>query len=104
MPPSFSFEEGKSMNTNFMHNILNLLSLIFGSLVAYDWTAMGFTPAIAGFIIMAINFLKLVINAARDGLGGMVMPQPPVLTPAVIAEAKATIISAKEEGKTVNIK
>ncbi len=66
------------MNSNVWHNILNLLIALVGSLGAYDWAGFGFTPEGAGMIVAGLGVLKLLINAIRDGFGGMVKAQPPV--------------------------
>ena len=33
------------MNTNLIHNILNVLGLLVGAVVTFDWTALGASPA-----------------------------------------------------------
>ena len=67
------------MNTNLIHNILNLVSAMIGALILTDWTAFGFDAAtaakIAAFVLLAQNVVKLV---TRDGLSGLVKEQPPV--------------------------
>lgn len=71
------------MNTNAIHNILNLVSVIIGSLVTFDWAGLGMEPAtaatVAGVVLMANNIVKLAMNIFRDGLGGLFAPQPPVV-------------------------
>jgi hypothetical protein len=70
------------MNANLFHNLLNFASLIIGSLVTYDWTTLGVNPAtaaqIAGGVLAANSVIKLGVNISRDGLTGLVAPQPPV--------------------------
>lgn len=70
------------MNTNAIHNILNLIGLVIGALIAYDWTMLGIEPstaaAIAAGFLLADKIIKLAINITRDGLGGLFLPQPPV--------------------------
>lgn len=70
------------MNTNLIHNILNVLGVVVASLIAFDWTTFGFDPAvaaqIAGGVLLLQNVIKLGINVTRDGLGGLVKDQPPV--------------------------
>ena len=70
------------MNTNLIHNILNLVSAMIGALILTDWTAFGFDAAtaakIAAFVLLAQNVVKLGINVTRDGLSGLVKEQPPV--------------------------
>lgn len=70
------------MNSNLLHNILNLIGLVVGALVTVDWTAFGMSPAtaaaVAGGVLLAQNAIKLVINVFRDGVSGLVKAQPPV--------------------------
>jgi len=70
------------MNSNLIHNILNLAGVVVGSLVAFDWTSLGLAPAaaatVAGGLLTAQSLIKLGINVSRDGLSGLVQPQPPV--------------------------
>lgn len=71
-----------SVNTNLIHNVLNVVSLIVGVLVTIDWTTMGLDPkaaaAVAGGVLIAQNVIKLGINITRDGLAGLAKNQPPV--------------------------
>jgi hypothetical protein len=71
------------MNTNALHNILNLLGLVVGSLIAFDWAGLGLPPAmaaaIASGVLIADKVIKLAINVLRDGFGGLFKPQPPVI-------------------------
>lgn len=71
------------MNTNAIHNILNLVGLILGSLIVYDWTQLGLTADkaafVAGAILLADKVVKLGLNVTRDGVGGLFKPQPPVV-------------------------
>ena len=81
------------MNTNLIHNILNILIAILSGVTIY-LLETGCTVAASGTIdcsassaawtasvavIMSVS--KIVINALRDGLVGMAMPQPPVQRP-----------------------
>lgn len=70
------------MNTNAIHNILNLIGLIIGALITFDWTALGFSAEqaalFAGWVLIADKVIKLLINVARDGLSGLFKAQPPV--------------------------
>ena len=74
-------------NSNTFHNLCSLLLLVVGVLGQYDWTALGATPEIALRIVSGLalltSILKLGVNMQRDGLAGMVKPQPPVQTAAV---------------------
>ncbi len=70
------------MNTNAIHNILNLIGLIIGALITFDWAGLGLEPAtaalIAGWVIVADKVIKLAMNIIRVGIGGMFKVQPPV--------------------------
>lgn len=76
------------MNTNLLHNILNLLGLIVGALVFYDWAALGLdattAAAISSGFLLADKVIKLSINILRDGVGGLVKVQPPVVDRATL--------------------
>ncbi|SDA88987.1 MULTISPECIES: hypothetical protein [Mesorhizobium] len=66
----------KWFNTNALHNVLNTLIAIIcgGALVGFDWTMFGLTDRTALQISGAIALAKIIINALRDGPGGMVAP------------------------------
>lgn len=70
------------MNTNMIHNILNLIGLVVGALIAFDWQSLGLAPeaaaTVAGAVLLADKIVKFAINIVRDGLGGLWLPQPPV--------------------------
>lgn len=70
------------MNANAIHNILNLIGLIVGSLVTFDWAQIGLSPTtaalVAGGFLMADKIIKLAMNITRDGIGGLFKVQPPV--------------------------
>jgi hypothetical protein len=66
------------MNSNLIHNILNLLIAVIAALAAFDWTALV-APTTAGMIVSGLAFAKLAINFFRDGPAGMTKPQPPVI-------------------------
>lgn len=70
------------MNTNLIHNILNLIGLIVGSLMLYDWTQLGFTAEQAAVFsaatLTADKVIKFALNIFRDGLAGLWKAQPPV--------------------------
>jgi hypothetical protein len=71
------------MNTNALHNILNLIGLVVGSLIAFDWAGLGLSPpvaaAIASGLLVADKVIKLGMNILRDGFGGLFKAQPPVI-------------------------
>lgn len=69
------------MNSNAFHNIVNgvivligVASQIFGS----DLSALGITPDFSLKVVAFLGSAKLVVNAIRDGFGGMFAEQPPV--------------------------
>ncbi|PYB71261.1 hypothetical protein [Rhizobium wuzhouense] len=65
------------MNTNFLHNIINVLIILIVGLHDVDWTAF-FSAETSLKIVAGLTIAKLLINGVRDGLTGMVKPQPPV--------------------------
>lgn len=65
------------MNTNFLHNIINVLIVAIPALHEYDWTAF-FDAETSIKIVGALGMVKICINAWRDGITGMTKPQPPV--------------------------
>jgi len=67
------------MSTNLFHNIANVLIAVVAAMVAFDWTVL-FSAETAAMIVSMLATLKLVVNAVRDGLAGMIKPQPPVQT------------------------
>lgn len=70
------------MNANMIHNILNLVGLVIGALITFDFTTLGFsaeTAAIfAGWVLVGDKLIKLAMNVLRDGVGGLFKVQPPV--------------------------
>lgn len=70
------------LNVNLIHNVLNLLGLIVGSLMLYDWTQLGLDAAQAATIsaafLTADKVIKFTLNIFRDGLTGLWKVQPPV--------------------------
>lgn len=70
------------MNANMIHNILNIIGLVLGSLISVDWTQLGISAptaaALAGGVLAANNGVKLIMNIFRDGLSGLFKVQPPV--------------------------
>lgn len=81
------------MNTNLIHNIINIVMIVVAGLTAV-LTAMGcttlpggelecsnvqfLTPTIATTIITVLGIVKMLINVVRDGIKGLVKDQPPV--------------------------
>lgn len=70
------------MNTNMLHNVMNLIGLVIGALLTFDWQSLGFTAEqavlFAGYVLLADKIIKLGMNLNRDGLGGLFKTQPPV--------------------------
>lgn len=70
------------MNTNLIHNVLNFLGMIVGTVLLYDWTQLGFSPEqgllIGGYFILADKIIKIAMNLFRDGFAGLWKVQPPV--------------------------
>lgn len=64
-------------NTNAVHNILNIVMALVAGFAAMDWSVIV-SQGMAVKIVAALAAVKLVINALRDGLAGMMKPQPPV--------------------------
>jgi len=80
------------LNTNTLHNILNVLITVSASVVAIllaagctqladgslecsqSFVAPGYTAA----AIAALSALKIAVNILRDGVAGLIKPQPPV--------------------------
>ena len=68
---------------NAIHNVLNLIGLIVGSLITFDWAGLGIpaetAAVIAGGVLLADKIIKLGMNITRDGIGGLFKYQPPVV-------------------------
>lgn len=64
-------------NTNAIHNLLNVVMALVAGFAAMDWSVIV-SQGVAVKIVAALAAVKLVINALRDGLAGMMKPQPPV--------------------------
>lgn len=67
----------KLFNSNFAHNCINVLILALPALEVFDWTPF-FSDKVALQIAGGLALLKIVINALRDGIPGMIKQQPPV--------------------------
>lgn len=65
------------MNTNAIHNALNLAIAVLAAAATFDFAAF-LPPEVAAPIVGGLAAVKLVINAIRDGISGMVKDQPPV--------------------------
>ncbi len=70
------------MNANMVHNILNLIGLIIGGLLTFDFTSLGFSAdqaaLFAGWVLIADKTIKFAMNIFRDGVTGLIKVQPPV--------------------------
>ena len=84
--------EKPRMNSNLFHNIANVLIAVLAMLTAgllatgctqavtgvLECSASWIDPVYTGMAIAALSGLKMIVNVARDGFGGLVKPQPPV--------------------------
>jgi hypothetical protein len=77
MPPSAFNRKGSIMNTNLLHNVLNIAIVALPVLEQFDWTPF-MSDSTALKVSGALALTKLLINAVRDGVGGMAKVQPPV--------------------------
>ncbi|UWU23221.1 MULTISPECIES: hypothetical protein [unclassified Rhizobium] len=80
------------LNTNALHNVLNILitlsALLVAILLATGCTQLGdgtlecsrsfIGPSYTAYAIAGLGALKIVVNITRDGLSGLIKPQPPV--------------------------
>lgn len=70
------------MNTNAIHNILNLIGLLLGALMTYDWTLLGLSAtqaaSVAAAVLLGDKIIKFAMNILRDGFVGLWKVQPPV--------------------------
>jgi hypothetical protein len=66
------------VNSNLLHNILNVAMIVVAGLAGFDYVGMGLDPVMAGKIVAALGAVKMVINVLRDGITGLTKPQPPV--------------------------
>jgi hypothetical protein len=71
-----------NINANLIHNALNLIGLVIGALITFDWTALGFTAEqaalFAGWVLIGDKVIKFAMNILRDGFSGLWKVQPPV--------------------------
>lgn len=80
-------------NSNLIHNILNIAIAVLGALTAFmlasgcitlptgqlECSSSWINPAYTSLATMVMGILKSVINIGRDGLGGLIKIQPPVV-------------------------
>ncbi len=67
-----------SLNTNLIHNILNIAMVVVAGLAGFDFAGLGIDAGLAAKIVAALGTAKVIINVLRDGLAGLVKNQPPV--------------------------
>lgn len=65
------------MNSNFLHNLLNIAIALVAILSLPEVTAV-LPPEFGVVVAGVLAALKTVINIARDGFGGLFKEQPPV--------------------------
>lgn len=63
--------------SNAVHNLINILIVVITGLEGFGWVDLV-GPDLALQIVAGLAAVKLVINAIRDGLAGMMKVQPPV--------------------------
>ena len=80
------------MNTNLFHNIANVASRALAGTTAillasgctqgvddlFDCSTSWINPTYTTAAIAALQATKIIVNILRDGLDGLVRPQPPV--------------------------
>ena len=65
------------MNSNMIHNLLNIAIALVAAMAAFDWTVLV-SSSTAMVIVGILASAKTVINVIRDGFAGLTKPQPPV--------------------------
>ncbi|MDR6900202.1 hypothetical protein [Rhizobium miluonense] len=80
------------LNTNALHNALNILISLSALLVAIllasgctqlatgalECSQSSISPMITAYAIAGLGALKILVNIGRDGLSGLIKPQPSV--------------------------
>jgi hypothetical protein len=66
------------VNTNLIHNILNIAVVAVAGLAGFDFAGLGINPITAAKIVAGLGTAKMIINVARDGFSGLTKAQPPV--------------------------
>jgi hypothetical protein len=66
-----------SINTNLVHNILNVALAVVAVLSLPEVTRF-IPPEYAVLVAGAVGTAKLIINIVRDGIDGLIKNQPPV--------------------------
>jgi hypothetical protein len=67
------------VNTNLIHNILNIAMIVVSGLAGFDFVGLGLDPILAAKIVSGLATAKVVINTVRDGFAGLFKTQPPVV-------------------------
>lgn len=81
------------MNSNAFHNVANIASLVLAGTTAvllasgcteiatgtFDCAGSWINPAFTAAAIAVLQVIKLAVNVVRDGVGGLIKPQPPVV-------------------------
>lgn len=65
------------INTNMIHNFINVLLILIPALEQFDWTPF-MSDSTAMKVVGVLGLLKIAVNVVRDGPTGLVAPQPPV--------------------------
>ena len=80
------------LNTNTLHNLINIMitlsALVIAILLATGCTqdALGnlecsksaLSPSLTAYMIAGLGAMKILVNIGRDGITGLIKPQPPV--------------------------
>lgn len=91
------------MNSNAFHNLLNILIALMGLVTALliytgcttlptgalECSQSWVDPTWTAIAITGMGALKSVINIARDGVGGLLKTQPPVIDGEIVRQVKA---------------
>jgi hypothetical protein len=67
----------KFLNTNTLHNVINVAVVVIPALEQFDWTPF-MSDSTALKVVGVLGLLKIAVNVVRDGPTGLVAPQPPV--------------------------
>lgn len=67
------------MNTNLIHNVLNIAMVVVSGLAGFDFVGLGIDPIVAAKIVAGLATAKTIINVVRDGFAGLFKTQPPVV-------------------------
>jgi hypothetical protein len=94
------------LNTNFIHNLLNVLIAVNGFVLyagcnyneaGQATCAQAWIPAEMAVAMIAVaGPLKLVMNVVRDGIPGLFKQQPPVVSEITKTEVKVVATAPKK--------